>query len=76
LETEDRLVRSGLTDDGEHLGEAQCRRRFDLPAIQGSCCDIPSAAVAALDEVQARHRQSLLEETTTRNGRWFDVEMD
>ena len=32
--------------------------------------------MTALDEAQARHRQSLLEETTTRNGRWFDIEMD
>jgi hypothetical protein len=36
----------------------------------------PHQVEAALDEAQARHRQSLLEETTTLNGRWFDSEMD
>ena len=41
LETEDRLVFSGITDDGGALDEAQCRRLFDLPAIQGSRCKSP-----------------------------------
>jgi hypothetical protein len=76
LETEDRLVFSGITDDGEDLDEVQCRRLFDLSAIQGSCCKMPTAAAKALDEAQAHSRQMLLEETTTRNGHWFDVEMD
>jgi hypothetical protein len=76
LETEDRLVLSGLTDDGEHLDEAQCRRLFDLPAIQGPCYDIPVSTAAVLDNAQAGRRQMLLDEITARNGRWFDIEMD
>jgi superfamily II DNA or RNA helicase len=76
LETEDRLILSGITDDGEALDEPQCRRFFDLPAVQGSCCQPPTTTVGALDEAQAHRRQMLLDETTARNGHWFDVEMN
>lgn len=76
LETEELLVLSGLTDDGAALGDTQCRRLFDLSAMQGSGCEIPIGIAATLDEAQARRRQALLEETAIRNGRWFDTEMD
>lgn len=76
LETEDLLVLTGLTDDGAALDETQCRRLFDLLATLGSRCQVPAPISATLDEAQARRRQALLEETTNRNGRWFDTEMD
>jgi ERCC4-related helicase len=76
LETEDRLVFSGCTDDGMPLDETPCRRLFDLPAQQDAPCSIPPVTAAALDAAQERHCQALLEETTTRNGHWFDTEMD
>jgi len=76
LETEDRLIFAGCTDDGMPLDETPCRRLFDLPAQQEAPYSIPPATAAALDAAQARRRQALLEETTTRNGHWFDTEMD
>lgn len=76
LETEDLLALVGLTDEGAALDETQCRRLFDLSATQGARCKIPAPIAATLDEAQARRRQALLEETTNRNGRWFDAEMD
>jgi hypothetical protein len=76
LETEDRLVFAGCTDDGMPRDETPCRRLFDLPAQQEAPCSIPPATAAALDAAQERRRQALLEETTTRNGHWFDTEMD
>jgi hypothetical protein len=76
LETEDRLVLSGQTEDGEDLDEVQCRRLFDLPAKLGDRCEIAAVAAAALAGAQAGRRQMLLDETTARNGRWFDTEMD
>jgi hypothetical protein len=76
LETEDRLVFAGCTDAGMMLDEAPCRRLFDLPAQQGAPCSISPAIAAALDAAQALRRQALLEEVTTRNGQWFDTEMD
>lgn len=76
LETEDRLVLTGVTDDGISLDETQCRRLFDLVADSGKRCTIPDATSLALTAGQARRRQAMLEETTTRNGGWFDTEMD
>jgi superfamily II DNA or RNA helicase len=76
LETEDLLVLAGSADDGTALDEAQCLRFFDLPGSQGARCQMPAPIVATLDEAQERRRQELLEEMATRNGRWFDTEMD
>ena len=76
LETEDLLVLAGFSDNGVALDEAQCRRLFDLPAIQGVRCETPAPIAATLAEAQARRRQELLDDMTTRNGRWFDTEMD
>lgn len=76
LETEDQLVLTGITDNGKPLDGTQCRRLFDLPASHGSNHTIPVTTATSLDDAQARHRQILLEETNTRNGHWFDTEMD
>jgi len=76
LETEDLLVLAGLTDEGVAVDEAQCRRLFDLSGAQGGRCEMPAPTAATLDVAQTRRRQALLEEMTTRNGRWFDTEMD
>jgi len=76
LETEDRLVLVGACDDGTPADESQCRRLFDLPAELGKAC-APTASVAArLDTEQNQHRMELVDEVTSRNGRWFDTEMD
>jgi superfamily II DNA or RNA helicase len=76
METEDHLFFAGATDSGEPLDEAQCRRLFDLPATVEGPCAVPQAVAAALAEAHARRQRELLEELTTRNGRWFDLEMD
>ena len=67
---------SGLTDNGELLDNAQCRRLFDLPAISGSVCDIPSTPFSVLGAAQLKLRQAFLDETTNRNGRWFETEIE
>ena len=41
LESEDQLVFAGVSDDGEAMDQAQCRRLFDLPAEAGGAA--PSA---------------------------------
>ncbi len=76
LETEDLLVLAGFSDDGAVLDETQFRRLFDLPAIQGVRCETPTPISATLAKDQARRRQELLDDMTTRNGRWFDTEID
>ena len=76
METEDHLFFAGATEAGESLDDAQCRRLFDLPATIERSCAVPAAVAEYLVEVHARHQRELLEELTTRNGRWFDLEMD
>ncbi|MGA2605866.1 MAG: SNF2-related protein [Terriglobia bacterium] len=76
LETEDVIVFSGFSEDGTSLDDVQCRRLFDLPAIVGSGCPVPATFASTLDSAQAQRRQTLLDETTSRNGRWFETEIE
>jgi hypothetical protein len=76
METEDHLFFAGATNAGESVDDAQCRRLFDLPATVERSCAVPEAVAASLAESHARRQRELLEELTTRNGRWFDLEMD
>jgi hypothetical protein len=76
LESEDQLVFAGVTDDGEAMDQAQCRRLFDLPAEAGAQRPVPDAVAAELDRTLMAHRQTLLAEMTARDGRSFDAEMD
>lgn len=76
LETEDTLLLTGLTEDGQALDEAQCRRLFDLPAVQGVNLAVPPAIQAQLIDEQTHLQNIFLEELGQRNAHWFDLEMD
>lgn len=78
LETEDHMILTGFSDDGITLDDTQCRRLFDLPGQQCSQVDavIPPEVFSRLEELQTQRQKTLLEEMTTRNARWFDIEMD
>lgn len=76
METEDHLFFAGMTDAGLPLDDAQCRRLFDLPGTVQQRCAVSDTAATALADVLARRQRELLEELSTRNGRWFDAEMD
>lgn len=76
LETEDHLVFSGFTDDGKPIDETQCRRLFDLPGTILSVISCPANAKDWLENSQVLRQQELLDGMATRNGRWFEVEMD
>jgi len=76
LESEDQLVFAGVTDEGDAMEQAQCRRLFDLPAAAGAPRPVPDAVAAELEHTLTAHRQTLLAEMTARDGHWFDAEMD
>jgi hypothetical protein len=76
LDTEDHLILSGVTDAGEILDEAQCRRFFDLPGEESGVAGLPANLNTTLDEATAGRRQELLNEIASKNGQWFDTEMD
>ena len=76
LDTEDHLLLSGVTDEGEILDAVQCRRFFDLPGEDSRNAELPASIQAILDEVTARQQQELLDDIAAKNGQWFDTEMD
>jgi len=76
LETEDYLVLSGFTDNGETLDEKQIQRFFDLPCISDDQVSIPAEVESKLVELQTIKQNTLLEELTQRNANWFEIEID
>ena len=78
LESEDHLVLVGFTEDGVVLDETQCQRLFDLPAKQKAAQSfvILPEILSRLIAAQTNRQKIQLEEMTTRNARWFDIEMD
>ena len=76
LDTEDHLLLSGVSDEGEILDAAQCRRCFDLPGEESRNAELPANIKAILDEVTTRQQQELLGDIAAKNGQWFDTEMD
>ena len=76
LETEDVLLLAGFGDDGVALDDAQCRRLFDLPANHDGSIEVPTVIAAALHAAIAPRRQETLEAIASRNGNWFEAEME
>lgn len=73
-EPEDHLILAAVTDDGRSLTAEQTRRLFDVPATAREIdADGLSPAVAAV----ARQRvDDLRTDISTRQGAWFDDEID
>ncbi|MCK9418654.1 MAG: DEAD/DEAH box helicase [Nitrospirae bacterium] len=76
LETEDHLLLAGVTDDGEIIDEARCRRLFDLPGTDQGSGEIPTNIKTVLDEATASQQKNVIERTSAKNGVWFETEMD
>lgn len=76
LETEEHLLISGISDDGQELDPTQCRRMFDLPGIAGSASQMSEEVGEILGKAQSKKQQAILHETTEKNANWFDIEMD
>jgi superfamily II DNA or RNA helicase len=69
VDTEDRLIFTGVADDGKPLDAEQCRRLFDLPATTSG-----TAVVSAEHHTQQREveRKTFLDEIDKRNRKWFE----
>lgn len=76
LEAEDQLLFAGVTDGGEFLDEGQCRRFFDVPGDQGDEILVPANVEKSLGGMLADQRRAVLEEIATRDGGWFEAEID
>ena len=72
VDTEDRLIFSGLTDEGAALDPDQCRRLFDLPAaVNGRATGLERYDQQHTSQIDAE-RQALLAEIDKRNRKWFE----
>jgi superfamily II DNA or RNA helicase len=76
LETEDHLILAGMTDSGEVVDGAQCRRLFDLPGEEKEALSLPAGIKAALEDMTTRETREFLDSISTKNGMWFETEMD
>ena len=74
LDTEDHVILAGITDDGRRMTTDQVRRLFDVPAST-----LPAESPAAFEPTQAlatERLNALLHDISTRQGTWFEEEMD
>jgi len=76
IEPEDHLLVSARLDDGRVLDETECRRLLELPAVVDDHAGPSADVVDGLDLARDGGERSILEELATRNGRWFDSEME
>jgi superfamily II DNA or RNA helicase len=76
LETEDHLILAGVTDSGEVVDSAQCRRLFDLSGEEKGAVSLPAGIKATLEDMTARQMREVLDSISTKNGMWFETEMD
>jgi len=76
LDTEEHLILAGTTDSGEPLDDAQCRRLFDVPGKLGDTVAVSGSIQNTLAGEVKRRQNELLAAMATKNGEWFDTEMD
>lgn len=76
FETEDFILFSGVSDDGQTLDENQCRRFFDLAAEVAELGEPSEALKTALVEKLSVAQHEASEKITTKNAGYFDREMD
>ena len=76
FETEDYLLFAGMTDDGDDLDHAQCRRLFDIPGEEvGPALCNPGIRQRCEGQITTEI-QRIAERIAEKNGGWFDAEMD
>lgn len=76
FEIEDHMLLAGITDSGEILDSDHCQRMFSLPAMQGVLVEAGDAPLQDLNDCLDRQQYLILDDITTRNGRFFDQELD
>ena len=66
----------GMDDAGNTLDATQCRRLFDLAATTGPSVLMTPEVRKPLDEAIEFGQTRALEDISTRNAHWFDLEME
>jgi superfamily II DNA/RNA helicase len=76
IESEDHLIFVGFTDNILPLDDTQCHRLFDLNGITSNPVEIDVKTKSSLNSDYLSRKIELLSNMTTRNGRWFETEID
>ncbi len=76
LETEDYLLFAGVTDGGDELDHAQCRRLFDIPGVEAGAVSCDLDIRQRCEGQIASEIQRIAGRLAEKNGGWFDAEMD
>ena len=76
LEDEDIIIFSGVTDSRDILDDSQCRRLFDLPANANSEVKPDLPVQEKLTRLITDRQKETLDKVASKNGEWFDAEMD
>ncbi|MGH7491943.1 MAG: SNF2-related protein [bacterium] len=76
LETEDHLLFAAITDEGDVVDEAQCRRLFDLSGIENGRLAPAENVQTVLQNAASCRTKQLLEEILHRDSKWFETEID
>lgn len=76
FEAEDYILFSGSTDSGQNLETNQCRRLFDLMAVEQSPTKVDKKHKTNLDAGISTEINGLCNRISEKNGQFFDIEMD
>lgn len=76
FESEDHIILTGRTDSGAALSDEQCRRLFSLNAEEELCPAVPASAEEGMSESVFMEKQAIVAWLESRNGRFFEAELD
>lgn len=76
FETEDYLLFAGVTDAGDELDHAQCRRLFDIPGEDAGAASCSLNIRQRCEGQISSEIQRIAARIAEKNGGWFDAEMD
>ena len=76
FESEDHIILAGRTDSGTPLDDEQCRRLFSLTAEEELCPTLPASLAEGMNESVAMEKQAIVARLESRNGNFFEAELD
>ena len=76
FETEEYILLSGFTDNGEEIDVEVCRRLFSVLAEEGKTISVLNEIQVKFDELNHAQKQDILEENMQRNAKFFDDEYE
>lgn len=76
FESQDHIILAGRTDCGNALSDEQCRRLFSLTAEEELCPALPAKLEEGMKESVTAEKQAVIARLETRNGDFFEAELD